>query len=889
MNQTQKQVFLVPHTHWDREWYKTFQQFRYRLVKLIDRLVELQAEDPRWRNFMLDGQVVALEDYLEVRPSKRGKLSELIKRDQLQIGPWYTLPDTYLVNGESLVRNLLMGHVEGDKFGGVMKEGWVPDPFGLIAQLPQIFQGFGINSAFMMRGVGKKVNSYHFNWRAPNGSQVTAHYLRGGYGGISRLRKTLEETGVEEWAQKYLEHMSNSSPSNLLQLIDFLDKAHVDNSVPILIPVGGDHLQAQRDLTEKLSTLNNNSPYEIVYSTLSDYAERFDNSIKAVLEEVDGELRNNQHFPLLPGTLSSRIHLKQANRKTESLLQNYAEPLASFSWLLGGDYEKGILREAWKKLLKNHAHDSICGCSIDQVHTENEIRFDESKQIAEEITEDKLDYAFHEIANSRKSKEGREVLKDFVVFNPQSWRRNCEVSVRVNDDIDLSNCHLEGPDGEPRRFCIGRTEKRTEGVLDGVDTNQYETIHFHAKDVPKVGLKKYSLVSGKSEMSPNSIQVKEKKIANQSVSVKAELDGSLTVEDKETGEEYTGFNYFEDVGDGGDTYNFSPPKKQKKVTTKEEKSVVSTEERGYKATMVIEHNLALPVALTKDHSKRSDENIECAIKSFVTLYENTRRVEIKTEFYNSVKDHRLRVVFPTGLNAKKSFADSHFYVVERQTEPQYESFIETPPKTHPQGRFVAVKEGRKGVAVLNKGLPEYEVSPQGTIYLTLLRAVGALSRNGLETREGHAGPALETPGAQCQRGYKFEYSIILFNGKLKDSSVFKKSREFNSPVFGLGVDMGSDTVGSISLLEVEPEDVFVSAIKQSETGESLVLRLFNSVNACKRGLVKFNKVFGEICKAFETNLNEKPKRELELKNDLALEFSIKGYEIKTLKFKFKNV
>ncbi|MFB6215116.1 MAG: glycoside hydrolase, partial [Candidatus Bipolaricaulia bacterium] len=245
MVNTNKDVFFIPHTHWDREWYMTFQQFRYRLTKLIDKLIEGQVNDPAFRHFMLDGQVVVIEDYLEVNQGKKSVLESLIQEGKLQIGPWYTLPDTFLVNGESLIRNLLIGHREAQELGGVMKQGWVPDPFGLTAQLPQILQGFGIDNAFMMRGVGKKAKSTDFEWESPDGSKVTAHYLRAGYGSINRLASTTDETEVAEWASSYLQTSSGVNVTNLLTLLEFLDGRTLSSA--IMIPVGGDHLEIQKD------------------------------------------------------------------------------------------------------------------------------------------------------------------------------------------------------------------------------------------------------------------------------------------------------------------------------------------------------------------------------------------------------------------------------------------------------------------------------------------------------------------------------------------------------------------------------------------------------------------------------------------------------------------
>ncbi|MCF7890573.1 hypothetical protein K9M78_05070 [Candidatus Bipolaricaulota bacterium] len=885
MKESKKEVFVVPHTHWDREWYKTFQQFRYRLTKLIDRLIRFQTGNPAYKSFMLDGQVVILEDYLEVKPEKEEPLRNLVREDKLKIGPWYTLPDTFLVNGESLVRNLLIGHAEGADFGEVMKHGWVPDPFGLTAQLPQILRGFDIDDAFMMRGVGKKAKRSDFNWQAPDGSTVSAHYLRAGYGSVNRLKSTPDGTDVAGWARDYLRKTSQVDASNLSNLFDFLDKKTPSDSM--LVPVGGDHLEPQEDFPEKIEALDDNSPYKIVYGTLSEYSRAFHKTLEGPLQEVTGELRDNRHFPVLPGTLSSRIYLKQSNQKVQSLLQKYAEPLATFSWALGDGYPKGTLREAWKSLLKNHAHDSICGCSIDQVHTENELRFENAGQIAEEVVKDKLDRISHRLTSSAPNQKEREDVTRFTIFNPHPWKTGGEVAAKVEESSDLSDFHLEDPKGNRVEFQIGEVTEGTEHVLSGVETKQYKTIQFHARGVPGLGIKEYSLHPGGYHSNNKTVRAGARKIENQRFAVSAGPDGSLLVRDKETGREYNNFHYFEDLGDAGDLYNFSPPKDQKRITTQNREAEVKTEANGYKATLVVDHDLELPVSLTEDRTRRSGKTTICPITSYVTLYEDERRIDIKTKLQNRAKDHRLRVVFPTGLKAEKSFAESAFYVSDRKTDyPDRDNTIEDTPTTHPQGRFMALEEGGEGIAILNKGLPEYEATPRGSIYLTLVRAVDSISRDDLGTREGHAGPPLSTPEAQCKDEYIFEYAIFPFSGNWQDSQVVKQAREFNSPLVSSIARSDAEPLETFSFLKVEPDEVLVSTIKRGEDDESLIVRLLNPTNESKRGNIEFNDRLGDIRKAYETNLQEKPNRELALNDENKVQISLEKYEIRTLKIKF---
>src|SRR6267154_775216 len=164
-------IIIVTHTHWDREWYQTFQQFRFRLVHAVDTLLDILDRDPGFTHFLLDGQTIVLEDYLEVRPEQEQRLKNYIRSGRIQVGPWYLQPDEFLVSGESLVRNLQIGLQQAAVYGEQMRAGYVPDCFGHIAQLPQILRGFGIDSAFFLNDVASEDLNSVFLWRALHSSR----------------------------------------------------------------------------------------------------------------------------------------------------------------------------------------------------------------------------------------------------------------------------------------------------------------------------------------------------------------------------------------------------------------------------------------------------------------------------------------------------------------------------------------------------------------------------------------------------------------------------------------------------------------------------------------------------------------------------------------------
>jgi mannosylglycerate hydrolase len=346
-------VIVVPETHWDREWYATFQQFRMRLVRLTDKLLGILDADPNYKSFTFDGQTVVIEDYLEIRPENRRRIAAYAKQGRLLLGPWYVLPDEFLVSGEALVRNLMVGHAIASEFGRVMKAGYIPDPFGHIAQLPQILAGFGIGSALFMRGLGEQGEKLRneFWWHAPDGTRVLAVHLLSGYCNFS------------DWGYE----RTPSGRSLNLDLAVTRARREVDRHGPkaatryILANNGCDHVEPQPELPAIIEHVNRTlDDAEFVHGSYEDF-------VAAVLAEqpelgsLTGELHEGKYHPVLSGTFSARMYLKQANERTQTLLERWAEPVSALAWLWGKPYDAAFLWHAWKLCLKNHPHDSICG------------------------------------------------------------------------------------------------------------------------------------------------------------------------------------------------------------------------------------------------------------------------------------------------------------------------------------------------------------------------------------------------------------------------------------------------------------------------------------------------------------------------------------------------
>jgi len=373
------EMIVVSHTHWDREWYRTFQDFRLSLVRLVDDLLDILDGDPAFRSFMLDGQTIILEDYLALRPEREADLRRHIQSGRLVIGPWHILPDEFLVGPESTVRNLMLGAAICDRFGERMPVGYTPDPFGHISQLPQILAGAGVETAIFRRGLA--VEPLELRWEAPDGTRVLTLYLREGYGNLEWA--PTDPAVFTRTVERQIALLGPHTRTNCLLLLNGTDHQPPQPEIPALIDAANAALQGRARLT---------------HGTIPAYVR----TVRAALGPdpdlpvVRGELRSPRRHHLLPGVLSTRMWIKQRNQACETLLERYAEPLAALGTLWGAPSRQGDLWQSWRYLIENHPHDSICGCSIDQVHDEMRTRFDWSEQIAGRLADEGLsDLAAH--------------------------------------------------------------------------------------------------------------------------------------------------------------------------------------------------------------------------------------------------------------------------------------------------------------------------------------------------------------------------------------------------------------------------------------------------------------------------------------------------------------
>jgi hypothetical protein len=798
----------VTHTHWDREWYRTFEAFRARLVDAVDRVLDWLAVDEGWR-FLLDGQTVVLEDYLEVRPGRREELAAACRAGRLGVGPWYVQPDSLLPSGEAHIRNLLEGRRTAETVGTASSVAYTPDSFGHPAQFPQLFCGFGLEPFVYWRGNGSELDDVAptYRWTAPDGSAVVAHHLARGYFAAAGLPPEPDA------AAAVLERLARTLATT------------EGPDMPVLLMNGFDHTMPDTTIGEAAAALARRTGWTVRRGLLDDLRPALGGGD---LPAFAGELLGARVANLLPGVWSTRMGLKLANRRAESALEGWAEPWAALAWAQGGPEERPALRLAWRSVLQSQAHDSICGCSQDLVAADTEARARRGRQLGDETTRRALERVAG-LGTERRVPWSTEL--DLAVFNPSPRARTDLVRFpfdgfplyRVSgDDFSVHPLVLAGGgftvDGVPARVVAAEDPSRPR-MLPEVPPLDVE---FVARDVPAFGWRRVRLAPGPEV---DDVADNGREIAADDIGVVAAADGTLTV--SFGARSLGGLAALEDRGDRGDTYDFDPVPNDAGA----ELVAVRTERRRHPSgieRLVVTRTLSVPQALAPSRSERSTAVVPLDVVTEAVVAPGMGRVDLGVRVENTAADHRLRLLFPTGHDAEEFSAATTFDVARRRTRrPDDSAWVHAAPATFPHQGWVSAN----GLTVAAPGLPEAEVTPGGVVAVTLLRAVGWLARLDVTTRPIPAGPGLPTPGAQC-RG-PFEAGLAL----LPDVDL----AEARAAELGLrAVPAGDEPLVAPgrSLLSVEPAVLVLSALKQAEREDGIVVRLLNPTDAAVRGRVR---------------------------------------------------
>lgn len=852
MDQSRK-AHIISHTHWDREWYLPYEKHHVRLIELMDSLLETMEKDSEYRSFFLDGQTIIIEDYLQVRPEKKEQLEKLITDGRIIIGPWYILQDAYLTSSEANVRNMQIGHQDAERYGTVAKIGYFPDTFGLTGQIPQLMLQSGIDNAFFGRGVkptgfnntvsdsGYESSFSELMWEGPDGSKVLGILFANWYSNGNEV--PVDEAEAKAfWDRKLADAEKYASTPELLYMN------------------GCDHQPIQTDLPEGIRTAKKLYPdTEFIHSNFDDYLKAVREKLPQDLSSVKGELRSQRTdgWGTLVNTASARVYLKQMNQRGQTLLEKVAEPLASYASLLGKEYPHHLFTYAWKTLMQNHPHDSICGCSVDEVHREMVTRFEKSAHVAENIVDDSVRVIADAVDTTAFEQWGSDPLP-LVVFNTTGWSRSGTVSIELDakrlyfregysleetsrrmKEIDLSGRVLVNAQGQAVPCTVEDL-----GLQFGYDLPDDRfrqpymcrrvRLTFEASAIPAMGLTTYAWV--KSDVKPAEVESLISKVnvmENELIKVEIQGDGSFSLTDKKNGQVYRDLGVYENTGDIGNEYMYKQPDGEAALTTKGQTAQISVlEDTPYRASIEIVHNWSIPamadskldeeqhelVYYPNRKAQRSSEMVPMRIRTVVSLNRSGKGVEIEATMDNQAKDHRVRALFPTDLQASSHNVDSMFEVATRDNEPAAE--WENPSYTAHQQAFVDVTTATAGLTVANQGLNEYEVLRDGrnTIAVTLLRSVGELGDWGY----------FPTPEAQCIGVHTVRMEVIPHQGDGMKSGAYAEAYQFQIPwtVAQTGVHAGA--VASTSApLEWSHEELAFSSLKVNPKTGDLMLRWFN--------------------------------------------------------------
>ncbi len=921
-------IHLVPHTHWDREWYEPFQVFRMRLVELVDQLLDSMDADDRLA-FTLDGQVATVDDYLEVRPEARPRIERLIAEGRLAIGPWQILMDEFLVSGETMIRNLEIGWKAAQAYGAAMPVGYLPDMFGHIAQMPQLLRRAGIRHAVVWRGVPAAIDRHAFTWRSPDGSSVRAEYLVGGYGNGA-----------------YLLAIPSRLAEKVGRYVDASRAFYGDRS--ILAMYGTDHAVPSPELARIVADANAARDDVVVrIETLTQYIRAFDASVAdpdvpnpAVAPVWTGELRSAARANMLMNVTSARIDSKAAAARAERALERYAEPLAA---LHGGRWPDRLLELAWRRVVDNSAHDSICGCSQDAVVNQVLTRYAEAEQIGHGI----VSTAIRPLAAAAPS-------GSVVVVNPVARDRTDVVEVELDVPAAWSDVGLELPDGSwvptqlvhrpetvlrrlrlPARQVPELFARRLHGrelfghSLDGhlvrregpvpqllllmddpatppdfdvdalLDAVAAETAADpdEAWDVVVTRGDRRRLVAaiplpalGSTVVRPveggpadptgtaaapsnggSSVSVGERSLDNGRVHVEVGDDGSLRVDGG--GSRLVGVGRLVDGGDFGDTYNYGPPATDLLVDTPSVVVVQPIEHGPVRGVLEIVARYDWPVGLLPGGSGRTDATAPVEVTTRLELRVGEAFLRVAVSFVNPARDHRLRYHIPLPDPADHSAAEGQFAVVERGLTAEA-GHGEVPTPTFPAHGFVHAA----GVSILLEHVTEYELIDGRELALTVLRSTGLISRNENPFREDPAGPEIPVPGAQLVGPWRFGFALHPHAGSWTDAGTLAAMDDFRLPaVVAAGRGDGALPASSRAGLRVQGDGIVLSALRRRDDG--LEIRL---VAETPLPVTAHLELAGGIAAARRVDLLGRPGDALAVEPDARLSVPLGPWEIATL-------
>jgi len=916
-----KRIFhVISNTHWDREWRFPFQKNRQMLVEMMDKLLDILENEPEYRAFHLDSQSIVLEDYLQVRPQKKQLIKNLVQEKRLLIGPWFILPDEFQVGGENLIRNLLLGHRICSEFGHVMKVGYSPFSWGQISQLPQIFKEFGIDVVMFYRGINSLDSpKAEFIWEGADGTQVLASRFStmpryNFYFYIYRPVVHNEQIPDIEYQWKkgglpfhFADAELKDEDYNLLQPIDAYHQENLQPAVEAIIrdqandfttphifwaeghDSSGPNIKTVQLIKDAYKLLPDD---EVVHSTLEAYVQGLKESVDwDQLKLVKGERRSSQYDRrsgnLYGYTTSARMYLKQENFKSEQWLQFYAEPFNALTGVLGLDIEDSYLDIAWHLLLQNSAHDSIGGCSLDEIHDDMMNRYKQSQ----EISKGAFARASKFLAINIDLKQHAPDSIHLVAINPMTYQRSEVVEAFIDIPVELDRGGIAIQDENKNQIAVQLIDsKEVEPVLEQmIDRPMYFKMkRYHAylglNNVPSMGFKTVHVFPASPTSGANEaigrMENDHPIMENEFLRIKVNQDGTLDVFDKETGAEYPDIGYFYDEGEAGHAWVHTPV--EPLFDTRNSKAEITMVLNGSLICICkINHVMKLPATL--QDRKSGGKTVILPIELNIILKKKSRKVEFEIKLNNQAESHRLRMMFPTGINAQYHHGEGQFDVVAGPIHcPDTSDWIEQPMYDFPLHHFVDISNEKIGAAILVQGLKEYEVmeDEKRTIAITLLRAFNYVIQPSSVQDYSHQ------KGSQCLGEHRCRLAFYPHEGNWDQGDVYREALCFNNVLrlFQIGKATG-DLLPETSFIQVEPANLIFSCFKQAEVkaNNSFILRLYNPTEHEIQGQINF---LFPLKAAEQVTLEEKFVKKITITDSKQLEVEVARKRILTLNLTF---
>ena len=870
-----KTIHIISHSHLDREWYMPFEKHRYNVVRLIDDIMYQKENDENFKSFHLDGQMIPVFDYLEIKPWEKERFFKHIKDGTINVGPWYILQDCFLTSAEANVRNMQVGLYLAKKIGtDPVKIGYFPDTFGNISQAPQILKKFNINTAAFGRGLNevgfdnkiieqKGINQSELIWESPDGSSVNAIFFANWYCNACDIPFDSDDNIVEFFKVAISRMEKFSRIDDLLALN------------------GCDHLPLRKDIGRIVKLLNERLPeYNFIHSNFKDYIKKVEESKDKFSDKIfKGEI-NAQYttgYNLLINTASTRVDIKRMNYDTQNRLEKEAEPIATINYIFTKKYDEYELLYSWKKLLENHPHDSICSCSVDDVNSEVISRFKKAYQVATTVR----DEAFCNFSYLVKNDTENDAILFFNKF-PNKLSSNAHATMAFDPKLRIKEIEIIDKFGN---IVPSRYEKRpfyyTYSIpKEGFRRSQFQDlfdIEFLVNDVPPLGYMMY-YVKAVKEKKEIPFKKTSLNMENDYVMLTFNPDGSFNLLNKKSGNTLNDLNYFEYTCDIGEEYNYKQSLDKIKILSKGQKAKI-TKVISDSVKEVANVNLVMRLPKERNENNACDKLEKLELDYDVILFKNNKFPIIKLRINNTIKDYRLRAIFDTKIDTKNVYSEGQFDLVKRDIYP-WAGWI-NPVRTDRFDNFVMLKDDKNGFLISSKGLHEYEVirdNPNVPLALTLIRAVGEMGDFGF----------FPTPDAQLQKSISVEYMIEYFDISEEDDYI-KEAYKFKSrKIFGWQVEKHNKGYlpSEDFFMDLDNKKIQMSAFKKAFFKKGVIARFYSISFNDEVAKIKINQnIFKKV---YLVNLNEDIINTIPIKDGM-VEISFKPKEIITLLFDLKEI